>query len=95
MAAQLIPLGEGVCFDSLSQAQLKEEHGLIPKWCPHVKNEMYAADCTLRKMRVFVEVVVVGVRELAPYNFQEIQAPFVELHLDSMGTVHKQTTVSE
>ena len=40
----------------------------------------------------FIEVMVVGIRDLQPYMFIPIQYPFVEFELNSLGSKYTQTT---
>ena len=40
----------------------------------------------------FIEVIAVGIRDMAPYNFQSMQAPFLEIELNSMGAKYLQIT---
>ena len=40
----------------------------------------------------FVEIIAVGIRDMAPYNFQAMEAPFLEVELNSMGVKYSQIT---
>jgi hypothetical protein len=40
----------------------------------------------------FIEVLVIGVRDMSPYNFIPMQAPYLEIEMDSFGTKYKSGT---
>lgn len=40
----------------------------------------------------YIEVVAIGLRGLAPFNFEPIQQPYMEFELSSVGTQYHQTT---
>eukprot|EP01038_Epipyxis_sp_PR26KG_P004421 gene4421-6250_t len=42
----------------------------------------------------FIELIVIGVRDLAPYKFQEMQSPFMEIELNSFGSTYLATTAT-
>jgi hypothetical protein len=42
----------------------------------------------------YIELIALGIRDLAPYNFQAMQAPFLELEINSFGTSFKTATAS-
>ena len=42
----------------------------------------------------FVEVIAVGIRDMAPYNFLPMQSPFLEIEIDSFGTRQVTTTTT-
>jgi hypothetical protein len=56
----------------------------------HVKEE--DIDITPPTRMAFVEFIVIGVRDMAPFHFQEMQNPFLEINLNSFGTEYKSAT---
>jgi hypothetical protein len=44
--------------------------------------------------QAFIELILIGMRDLAPYNFQAMSAPFLEIELNSFGSTYLSTTAS-
>lgn len=42
----------------------------------------------------YIEFLIIGVRDMAPYNFQSMQAPFLEVELCSFHSVYKSATTA-
>lgn len=42
----------------------------------------------------FIEIIAVGIRDLAPFNFQPMVNPFLEIELNTIGTKYLQKTAS-
>ncbi len=40
----------------------------------------------------FIEFLVIGMRDMAPYDFLPMQAPYISMELSSFGSVYKSTT---
>ena len=44
---------------------------------------------SIDRTQACLELVVIGLRDLPPFNFQEIKSPYIELRMDSVGEVKK------
>ena len=44
--------------------------------------------------KAYIELILIGIRDMAPYNFQAMTAPFLELELNSFGSSYLSTTQS-
>jgi hypothetical protein len=42
--------------------------------------------------QAFIEFLAIGIRDMAPFNFQSMQAPFMEITLQSFDTTYKSAT---
>jgi hypothetical protein len=42
----------------------------------------------------FIEFLVIGIRDMAPFNYQPMQAPFISVELNSFGSKFKSQTAS-
>jgi len=44
--------------------------------------------------KAYLELILIGIRDMAPFNFQSMCAPFVEIELNSFGSSYLSTTGS-
>lgn len=44
--------------------------------------------------KAYIELILIGIRDMAPYNFQSMCAPFLEVELNSFGSSYLSTTAS-
>jgi len=56
---------------------------VIPKTCAPIIPETKKA---------WIELILIGIRDMAPYNFQNMKSPFVEIELNSFGSEYLSET---
>jgi hypothetical protein len=74
-----------------SQGQLLVNVQLIPTLGKSIPKPIREG-ITPATRKAFIELILIGIRDMAPYNFQSMCAPFVEIELNSFGSSYVSTT---
>ena len=67
---------------------------LIPTRGKTLPNDMDKVNIIPPTRKAFIEFIVIGIREMAPYHFKSIENPFIDIELQSFETHYKSSTKS-
>lgn len=74
------------------QGTLLVQVQLIPTYGKSIPKPVRLGGITPESRKAYIELILIGVRDMAPYNFQSMVSPFLEIELISFGSSYLSTT---